>query len=153
MKKLAAGLLAIIVIVGLSLVVAGRVTNISRTVYTVPQLQASLPMQRGGTVLVRGVLMNAMEPCGGITLSGKCHVGLEYALSADGIWDRREALLVIPGPQDPLLVLLRRAHAIAPFLASTGVPRIYRVQILAHAPSSCTGVVPCPRVVLLDTLR
>jgi hypothetical protein len=151
MKKIAAGLLAIIVIVGLSLVVAGRVTNASRTVYTVPQLQASLPMWRGGTVLVRGVLMSAMEQCGGMNLSGKCHVGQVYALSAGGIWDR--PLLVIPGPQDPLLVPPRRAHAIAPFLASTGVPRLYRVQILAHAPPSCTGEVPCPRVVLLDTLR
>jgi hypothetical protein len=151
MRKAATGLLAVILIVGLSLVVAGRVTSPAQTVYTVPQLQASLPMRRGGTVLVRGVLMSAMDPCGGINLSGKCHVGLEYALSADGIWDR--PLLVIPGAQDPLLVLLRRAHAIAPLLASTGVPRIYRVQILAHAPSSCTGKVPCPRVVLLDTLR
>lgn len=151
MKKITAGLLAIIVIVGLSLVVAGRVTNASRTVYTVPQLQASLPMRRGGTALVRGVLMSAMDPCGGVNLSsGKCHVGQVYALSVDGVWDR--PLLVIPGAQDLLLATLRRAHAIAPFLASTGVPRVYRVQILAHAPPSCTGEVPCPRVVLLDTL-
>jgi hypothetical protein len=55
MRKITAGLLAIILTVGISLTVAGRLSK-GEAVYTVPQVLASQKALRGKTVLVRGTL-------------------------------------------------------------------------------------------------
>jgi hypothetical protein len=122
--------LAVALIIGLSLAVAGRGGG-GQTVYTVPQLQAALPGLHG-----MGVVCPSDEVY--MPTSGKTHVPY---------------LPVVLGPENPLLVPLRRAHVIAPYIPSTLTTRTYLAQILSHPALPCAGVGPCPRVILLDTLR
>jgi hypothetical protein len=151
MRKITFGVLAVILTAGLFLAVAGSVGK-GETVYTVPQVVASQKALRGKTILVRGTLgwpehgPACLGPCKNITglLSDPIH---------NGLTTYRPYIYVLEGPQDPVLATLRQFHILPPFPAITGVRRVYRVQILAHAPSSCIGEVRCPRVVLLDTLR
>jgi hypothetical protein len=139
--------LAVALIIGLSLAVAGRGGG-GQTVHTVPQLQAALPGLHGGTVLVRGVLLFI-----------RCMVGMGVVCPSDEVYMPTSGkthvpyLPVVLGPENPLLVPLRRAHVIAPYIPSTLTTRTYLAQILSHPALPCAGVGPCPRVILLDTLR
>jgi hypothetical protein len=159
MKEVACGVLAVTLIIGLLVAVAGLVPSGAGTVYTVPQVLASLPAWRGRTILVRGVLVKYL--CSGLwhpvmrppaPQRGVVNCFSAYVLTPGGRF--AATLRVVPGPQAPLLATLRRAHVLAPYLEETDVPRVYRVRILVHTPSYCAGLPPsCPRAVLLDTLR
>jgi hypothetical protein len=144
-------LLAVTLLIGLSLAVAGPLTSGAGTVYTMPQVLAALPAWRGRTVLVRGVLgsMHYLCPLG--TSWHICAFPDSYFLSTGEV--RALRFRVLPEPQDPILAALRYVHVLPPFLAETGVPRVYRVQILVHTLHSCVDGPPCLRAVLLDTLR
>jgi hypothetical protein len=157
MKEAVSGVLAVTLIAGLSLAVAGPLTSGAGTVYTVPQVLASLPSLRGRTISVRGIL-GYPEPYWGWVPAGRLcryHCTPVYAVKwklVHGDTYSYRDLVVTAGPQDPFRAALRSVHALPPFPAFTDVPQVYRVQILAHPPA-CAWPVSCPRAVLLDTLR
>ena len=148
MKKITAGLLAVILTAGLFLAVAGSVT----TVYTVPQVLASQKALRGETILVRGTLgwpehgASCPGPCKNITglLSDPIHNGLTAYTPH---------IYVLEGPQDPVLATLRQFHLLPPFLAIKNVQRVYHVRMLVQFPAYCAPSPVCPSGVLLDALR
>jgi hypothetical protein len=156
MAKVAAVVLAVILIATFSLAVAGRVGK-GETIYTVPQVQDSLKALRGRTVLVRGTLgfpvrfgwsptWRCLGPC-------RSTYGLLGEPVHHGLVEYTPSIYVLAGPQDPILATLRRARLLPPFPALTSMPRVYRVRILIHTPAYCVRTPVCPSAVLLDTLR
>jgi hypothetical protein len=161
MKKVSTGVLTIILAGGLSLVVAGHVMSRAETVYTVPQVLASLPALRGRTILVRSVFglpgwhgsswRPAPRPC-------QQNCPITYALDGEPVYKGKltytiPELFVTVGPQDPILAALRQIHVLPSRVQITDKLHVYRVQIAVHPTAPCVGYPPCPRAVLLDTLR
>jgi hypothetical protein len=153
-KKAAAVSLAIIASVGFWWVTAGRGASAKDTVYTVPQVLASLQKWRGRTVLVRGVLEYAVD-WGFHPMTRPCQPCRPSIYFLQGSFPFGKTLVVMRGRQDPVLAALRQVHVLPPFpplfpgLAAAPQPRVYRVQLTP----TCTSDRRCASAILLDALR